>query len=126
MENRSDISKNFVPYELALKLKELGFDRECIAYYYGVGKDLYFWNVPEGLRGGKNTTDFKESLPHLPENNCTALLWQQAFDWFTSKGFHSYIEGAYPWFRYYINTEDDRYEGFKHLKLQEARHAWLS
>ena len=28
MENHSDISKNFIPYDLALELKELGFDEE--------------------------------------------------------------------------------------------------
>ena len=31
MENHSDISKNFIPYDLALELKYLGFNEECFA-----------------------------------------------------------------------------------------------
>ena len=27
------MEKEFVPYELAVKLKELGFDEECFGYY---------------------------------------------------------------------------------------------
>jgi hypothetical protein len=34
------MNKEFIPYEQALALKELGFDEECFAYYYN--KELSF------------------------------------------------------------------------------------
>jgi len=34
------MEKEFIPYEQALALKELGFDEECFAYYYN--KELSF------------------------------------------------------------------------------------
>jgi len=56
--------KEFVPYELALKLKQLGFDEPCIATHGYL--ELYI-----------NTND-----GHLK-----APLFQQAFRWFREKGF---------------------------------------
>src|SRR5690606_253723 len=99
--------------ELAVKLKELGFDEEC---FY-----VKLKNFPEHWY---TQTDY-EDYPEQKEEEVLIPLWQQAFDWFTRKGLHSYIEGAYPWFRYYINTADDRYEGFKHFKIEEAKQACL-
>lgn len=103
------MEKEFVPFNLAVKLKDLGFKRTCLAEYI----DGVFY-LSTSLNNKKQVL-----------TTASAPLWQQAFDWFTSKGYHSYIEGAYPWFRYYINTESDRYEGFKHLKLEEARQSCL-
>lgn len=111
------MEKQFVPYELAVKLKEFGFDEPCFAKYVEDEKEIHGQFFP--IKSLKiYYTKYNRSCVKAP-------LWQQAFDWFTSKGYHSYIEGAYPWFRYYINTDDDRYEGFKHLKLEEARQACL-
>ena len=64
----------FVPYDLALKLKELGFDELCFgwwSYINGNTASFYSYNC--------NNTD----LVHLNTfpKNCTAPLWQQAFDW---------------------------------------------
>ena len=109
--------KEFIPYEQALELKELGFDEECLAKYFDFKR---FTNSPRfSIIYGDYENYFKNS--NLSEDNISAPLWQQAFDWFTSLGYHSYIEGAYPWFRYYINSEDNRWEGYKHLKIEEAR-----
>jgi hypothetical protein len=66
------MTTEFVPYELALKLKELGFNEECIAYY-DLRNDLEFY-------GGDN----------LKDTHCVQLntpLFQQAFRWFREKGF---------------------------------------
>lgn len=110
--------EQFVPYELALKLKELGFKDKGLGFSYmrfkceGVGNAYVEEVVPNYLYDRWNLI-------------CIAPLWQEVFDWFTRKGLHSYIEGAYPWFRYYINTDNVRYEGFKHLKIEEARQACL-
>ena len=37
MENHSYINNQFIPYKLALKLKELGFDEECFKVYDELG-----------------------------------------------------------------------------------------
>ena len=68
------MEKNFVPYNIALVLEELGFDEECLKHYCKHWKD----DLPY-LRD--------QSHPSYPEHwqeNTTinAPLWQQAFDWF--------------------------------------------
>ena len=59
------MTKEFVPYELAVKLKKLGFDEECLSYYFN--KQLSF--------GSK--TAYGEVVE--------APLYQQAFRWFREK-----------------------------------------
>ena len=71
------LEKEFVPYELTLELKKLGFDEECLKHYCKHWKD----DLPY-LRD--------QSHPSYPEHwqeNTTinAPLWQQAFDWFREK-----------------------------------------
>lgn len=61
------MEEQFVPYELALKLKELGFDERCLAGYYNDGKSLWFF------RFHKNS----EREPTVAERFATAPLWQQ-------------------------------------------------
>ncbi len=79
------MSKEFVPYEQALELKELGFDENYIACYSSDGK-LYsneLWKYKDGIK---------------------APLYQQSFRWFREKyGLHQHIE--------YVNVAD-RYEGW--------------
>lgn len=58
------MEKQFVPYELAVKLKELGFDEECLGVYGESDNKLYMINYI-------NHPDITR-----------APLWQQAFDWF--------------------------------------------
>lgn len=55
------MEKEFVPYELALKLKELGFDEECLKYFDEKG-------------------EFVKRITQVAK--LKAPLWQQAFDWF--------------------------------------------
>ena len=69
------MEKEFVPYNLSLKLKELGFDERCLAGYYNDGKSLWFF------RFHKNS----EREPTVAKRFATAPLWQQAFDWFRTE-----------------------------------------
>ena len=63
------MNKEFLPYELAVKLKELGFDEPCFGYYdNGV---FIFWY------------DSKQETELLL--NCTASTFSQAFRWFREK-----------------------------------------
>ena len=58
------MNKEFVPYELALKLKQLGFDEPCIA-----------------------THGYLELYINTDDGHLKAPLFQQAFRWFREKGF---------------------------------------
>jgi len=102
------MEKEFIPYEQALALKELGFDEKCCASYYKkYDNEIGYHKVHRDFNFAALTV--------------SAPLYQQAFRWFREKyNLHSYIEGAYPWFRYYVNSEDDRWEGFKHTLPKEA------
>lgn len=69
------MEKEFVPYEQALALKELGFDEPCIAFYtqnaYGDGKELQWFRKPN---------DCNRDYVFI-----SAPLYQQAFRWFREK-----------------------------------------
>ena len=67
------MEKEFVPYEQALALKELGFDEPCFGYYTGDKKHLV-------LRPnmGRRNEDLNDIV-------CTSPLYQQAFRWFREK-----------------------------------------
>ena len=88
MENHSDISKNFIPYDLALELKELGFEEPCFAFY-GLSRDDYKTirlSIFQNLK-----TDYLPDVHHL-DVTCDAPLYQQAFRFFREKyGLHYII-----------------------------------
>ena len=64
------MEKEFIPYEQALDLKELGFDEPCLNFYFR----------GEALIEMKATHTFKE------DSECVkAPLYQQAFRWFREK-----------------------------------------
>ena len=81
------MKEQFVTYEIALKLKELGFDEPCLAFYQG-SKDLVqkkpFLKNSKQIYYGQDNIGVKES-PSMNVNNCTAPLWQQAFIWLLKK-----------------------------------------
>jgi hypothetical protein len=68
------MNKQFVTYKIALKLKELGFDEECLGAYMGhklviVGDSLIQANV----------------TAYEANNYIKAPLWQGVIDWFREK-----------------------------------------
>ena len=74
------IKNQFATYEIALKLKELGFDEPCLGCYYDdiVNKEKGILHI--------EYIDFKDSIIHTEEHSysisCLAPLWQQVIDWF--------------------------------------------
>lgn len=67
----------FVPYELALALKEKGFDGACIAYYSHRNKELY-------PRGQSNGAEWQ----YVSANTSLTLkapFYQQVIDWVREK-----------------------------------------
>ncbi len=70
------MTREFIPHEEALALRELGFDEPCFGHYEdGV---FIFWY------------DSRQESEFLL--NCTAPLYQQAFRWFREKyGLDSWV-----------------------------------
>ena len=72
------MKEQFVTYEIALKLKELGFNESCLGYYTITNKGLlYPYNMYEYI--------------YRKDFLCAAPLWQQVIDWFRDKH-HTNIE----------------------------------
>jgi hypothetical protein len=69
------MEKEFIPYEQALALKELGFDEPCF-WWYDFEKEL------RKDRIGVNSINSKY---FLNGNSCSAPLYQQCFRWFREK-----------------------------------------
>ena len=67
------MEKEFVPYELALRMKQLGFDEPCLGFY----------NKEDRPNLGYCTNSFQDDT--TLEIKCTAPLYQQAFRWFREK-----------------------------------------
>lgn len=108
------IKSQFCTYEQSMALKTLGFEDSHLAWYQA-GRLLQI-TYPTN----------PSHQNYMREQDCTAPLKQQAFQFFRERfGLHSYIEGAYPWFRYCINSDDDRWEGFKYLTFEESESACI-
>lgn len=69
------MKNQFIPYQQALALKELGFDEDCFMHYEI--NDISLWQSFGKEDFYKNST--------LSEFEVSAPLWQQAFDWFREK-----------------------------------------
>jgi hypothetical protein len=78
------MNKEFITYEQALALKELGFDEPCIGWY----NPQVNYNIGIGLYKYKEVTTDRYWAFHLTgewENFKPAPLYQQAFRWFREK-----------------------------------------
>ena len=71
------MEKEFVPYELAVKLKELGFNEPCFGFYL---EDCTWTPASYSKKG----TVYPSNSDLLPEWSA-APLYQQAFRWFREK-----------------------------------------
>ena len=68
------MEKEFVPYELALRLNELGFDEKCIMHWWK-GKLSYY------------------QMGDFSPTHTSAPIYSQAFRWFREKyGLYSWIQ----------------------------------
>jgi len=110
------MKKEFIPYEQALALKDLGFDEPCQGYYdvdkgYSIGYAFCYSD--------------RESQP---EDGCLAPLYQQSFRWFRDKyNLLGFIEPANGYedkslFAFYIcddeqNIVDDSHSYSKNSSL---------
>lgn len=96
------MKKLFVPYEIAKKLKEKGFDENCLGYYRNDSKTIFF-------------SEFEINNDFILKNNYRfiAPLYQQVVDWLRDKHklyitiyrVRSYINESHCWCLDYINNE---------------------
>lgn len=77
------MQKEFVPYDLAVKLKELGFNERCFGYYLEDGT-----RVPASY--SKEGTVYPSNTDLSPEWSA-APLYSQAFRFFREKKYQSEI-----------------------------------
>jgi len=103
------MKKEFVPHELALELKRLGFDEPCLGRWLVITE----WEAPTGevrLQLGTDVEDYDNHQFHAP-------LFQQAFRWFRDNHKHNgIVEGCkkygfewciYPDIEHYIKPPNN-------------------
>jgi hypothetical protein len=112
------MEKEFIPYEQALALKELGFDEPCLASWSYKTKQ----RIPTLYGCGALLFDTDGLITNQTEDIiCSAPLYQQAFRWFRDKYKISgeissdyYLEGKdneWEYNIYQLGKEDDGYVG---------------
>lgn len=83
-----EINKDFIPYEQALALKELGFDEPCIKYY---------WTDGMFVKGYEDPFNYNKR-----DNVISSPLYQQAFRWFREK--YNLNQFLHPNSKFYFYT----------------------
>ena len=71
------MKKDFIPYEQALALKELGFDEPCFGGYYSNQDNVNLWFFKEAKNSDRDE--------RVREGFATAPTYSQAFRWFREK-----------------------------------------
>ena len=119
------MEKEFIPYEQALALKELGFDERCLLHIqYSSGTDVFtrkkfknsIW-LGNGYDAEIDDKKIKYKFPKHSEQKYGTLeipLYQQAFRWFREK-YHIHGEPFYKggltkqtsWYDYKIYSTID-------------------
>jgi hypothetical protein len=114
MEKQVSMEKEFVPYELALKIKQLGFDEPCIKFY---------WEDGMFLRG------YEEPFNHNKYDTISAPLFQQAFRWFRKehnlKSFIQPIPDDVDTYIFAYGTKVIEHDDLDYLTHEEAEAACL-
>lgn len=81
------MEKEFIPYEQAVALKELGFDEGCFSLYFNNGE---FSNFIHSFTVNSEVVEKTSSIP--------APTFSQAFRWFREKyNFYNQIHKGYGW-----------------------------
>ena len=96
------MENEFVPYEEALLLRDLGFNELCFGRYGTTSKKLFTDRI------FKNSEELCEDGITFTNDLFAAPLWQQAFDWLLSE--HNL------WFKPEYPFEDTiKYTGVNHV-----------
>ena len=79
------MDKEFIPYEQALELKELGFDEPCFGWFRSTLIPSNFTEFFLDTEFGMNESPSDWVNSNLLDKACSAPLYQQAFRWFKEK-----------------------------------------
>ena len=85
IENLIKLQSLFVPYEIAVAVKERGFNEPCLTY----------WFTPSNWAGTSNiallrTKDISfDGYINQKDSNTTAPIYQQVFEWLESKNIYA-------------------------------------
>jgi hypothetical protein len=117
------MKKDFVTYEQARELKQLGFDEECLGYYTYRGELVRYAHF-EGKLDDFQT--LKNSSLSMSYNWCTAPTFSQAFRWFRDEyALNSYIRPksllrVNKTYQFNIddNLEDTWYDRYEEAELE--------
>jgi hypothetical protein len=78
------MQEQFVPYEIALKLKQKGFDEPCFATYNHEQK-LNGLPLYDMENNPTNALEYTWINSKVHDSICCAPLWQQVIDWLREK-----------------------------------------
>ena len=125
------MEKDFIPYEQALTLKELGFDEPCCANMFDYSKPNANTNMPNRIRyfGADYSENFNKEYDFgvvgYKDIFVSIPLYQQAFRWFREKcNLLSFIHSHPIWksdniyFEFVIES-DMSYSGYKSYEEAE-------
>jgi hypothetical protein len=91
------MNKEFIPYEQALELKELGFNEPCFIYWVHDGVEITFSTSHN--KSGWSMIGFKNSQMIKKAGLCSAPTFSQCFRWFREK--YNLHNGIYPYYDEY-------------------------
>ncbi len=113
------MEKDFISYQLALRMKALQFDYDCFAFYqieYHEDRPIMVDDDAQyrvsGLRTCKNS--------EIPEHYVSAPLYQQAFRWFRDKyNVHIRIEkyDETKWWANWGSWTSEVYDSYEETEL---------
>ena len=123
------MEKEFVPYDIALALKALGFNKPCVAFY-NEKLELYGVN-PSSFYAKNSDVSWNCKLSNLLNKSakaklCTAPLYQQAFRWFrkTKKVTweHQFDDGVISLYVGEIAYPDNNLEFFETIEVAYGKY----
>jgi len=79
------MKNQFVTYEIALKLKELGFNERCMAEYSVYNQKQCSQNDPDFRFNTDEDLGIIFQDSNIYPDTISAPLWQQVIDWFREK-----------------------------------------
>ena len=79
------MEKEFIPYEQALELKELGFNEPCFGWFRSTLIPSNFTEFFLETEFGMNESPSDWVNSNFLDEACSAPLYQQAFRWFREK-----------------------------------------
>ena len=115
------MEKEFIPYEQALALKELGFDEDCFGCYTEKKEVIVRVGDYRSFQNNDSEDVIIRDFNSYENGTVSAPLYQQAFRWFREKYKISgeissdyYLEGKdneWEYNIYQLGKEDDGYVG---------------